>query len=111
MDIDTYPKKMGLRPRASMQRRLTTKGKLDKHRKPNKNTPHEWMRNLVFPTGKHSMVACLIRYSVVWFHVFRVLLKKGHVKCCMNSHVNVVLVNNGSTCQSWGLKINIQIFE
>jgi H/ACA ribonucleoprotein complex subunit 4 len=57
MDRDTYPRKWGLGPRASIKKKLISEGKLDKHGKPNENTPHEWMRNLVLPPGGDSMVA------------------------------------------------------
>ncbi|CAK7355846.1 unnamed protein product [Dovyalis caffra] len=57
---DTYPRKWGMGPRASMKKKkLISEGKLDKLGKPNENTPHEWMRNLVLPTGGDSMVASL----------------------------------------------------
>ncbi|CAK7342712.1 unnamed protein product [Dovyalis caffra] len=59
MDRDTYPRKWGLGPKASMKKKLISEGKLDKHGKPNENTPNEWMRNLVLPTGGDSMVAGL----------------------------------------------------
>ncbi|OAY32076.1 H/ACA ribonucleoprotein complex subunit 4 [Manihot esculenta] len=59
MDRDTYPRKWGLGPRASMKKKLIAEGKLDKHGKPNGNTPQEWMRNLVLPTGGDSIVASL----------------------------------------------------
>ncbi|KAG7017302.1 H/ACA ribonucleoprotein complex subunit 4, partial [Cucurbita argyrosperma subsp. argyrosperma] len=57
MDRDTYPRKWGLGPRASMKKKLIGEGKLDKHGKPNEKTPSEWMRNLVLPTGGDSLVA------------------------------------------------------
>ncbi|GFY92263.1 homologue of NAP57 [Actinidia rufa] len=47
MDRDTYPRKWGLGPRASMKKKLISEGKLDKHGKPNGSTPAEWMRNVV----------------------------------------------------------------
>ncbi|KAG5015992.1 hypothetical protein AAZX31_08G175000 [Glycine max] len=59
MDRDTYPRKWGLGPRASMKKRLISEGKLDKHGKPNEKTPQEWLRNLVLPTGGDSMIAGL----------------------------------------------------
>ncbi|KDP32434.1 hypothetical protein JCGZ_13359 [Jatropha curcas] len=59
MDRDTYPRKWGLGPRASMKKKLISEGKLDKHGKPNDSTPQEWMRNLVLPTGGDSIVASL----------------------------------------------------
>lgn len=60
MDRDTYPRKWGLGPRASMKKKLISEGKLDKHGKPNESTPAEWSRNLVaLPTGGDSVVASL----------------------------------------------------
>jgi H/ACA ribonucleoprotein complex subunit 4 len=59
MDRDTYPRKWGLGPKASIKKKLISEGKLDKHGKPNDNTPHEWARNLVLPAGGDSMVAGL----------------------------------------------------
>ncbi|KAJ9694691.1 hypothetical protein PVL29_010256 [Vitis rotundifolia] len=59
MDRDTYPRKWGLGPRAAMKKKLITEGKLNKHGKPNENTPPEWLRNVVLPTGGDSMVASL----------------------------------------------------
>ncbi|XP_009369680.2 H/ACA ribonucleoprotein complex subunit 4 [Pyrus x bretschneideri] len=57
MDRDTYPRKWGLGPRASMKKKLIAEGKLDKHGKPTENTPQEWMRNVVLPVGEDSIVA------------------------------------------------------
>ena len=57
MDRDTYPRKWGLGPRASLKKKLIAEGKLDKHGKPNEKTPAEWMRNLVLPTGGDSIIA------------------------------------------------------
>ena len=59
MDRDTYPRKWGLGPRASMKKKLIVEGKLDKHGKPNENTPAEWLRNVVLPTGGDSMIASM----------------------------------------------------
>ncbi|KAA3455323.1 H/ACA ribonucleoprotein complex subunit 4 [Gossypium australe] len=59
MDRDTYPRKWGLGPTASMKKKLIAEGKLDKHGKPNDSTPKEWLRNVVLPTGGDSMVASL----------------------------------------------------
>ncbi|KAK2651979.1 hypothetical protein Ddye_011835 [Dipteronia dyeriana] len=59
MDRDTYPRKWGLGPRASMKKKLIAEGKLDKHGKPTEKTPQEWMRNVVLPTGGDSVVASL----------------------------------------------------
>ncbi|XP_062027715.1 H/ACA ribonucleoprotein complex subunit 4 [Rosa rugosa] len=57
MDRDTYPRKWGLGPRASMKKKLIAEGKLDKHGKPTENTPPEWSRNVVLPTGGDSIIA------------------------------------------------------
>lgn len=59
MDRDTYPRKWGLGPKASMKKKLIAEGKLDKHGKPNDKTPQEWVRNLVLPAGGDSVVASL----------------------------------------------------
>ncbi|XP_050216969.1 H/ACA ribonucleoprotein complex subunit 4-like [Mercurialis annua] len=65
MDRDTYPRKWGLGPKASMKKKLVAEGKLDKHGKPNEKTPSEWMRNLVaLPTGGDSMVASLAAANI-----------------------------------------------
>ncbi|KAI3669964.1 hypothetical protein L6452_41487 [Arctium lappa] len=59
MDRDTYPRKWGLGPTASMKKKLISEGKLSKHGKPNEKTPAEWSRNVVLSTGGDSMVASL----------------------------------------------------
>lgn len=59
MDRDTYPRKWGLGPRASMKKKLIAEGMLDKHGKPNEKTPAEWSRNVVLPPGGDSMIAGL----------------------------------------------------
>ncbi|KAK4747445.1 hypothetical protein SAY87_014031 [Trapa incisa] len=57
MDRDTYPRKWGLGPRATMKKRLIAEGKLDKHGKANEKTPQEWLRNVVLPTGGDAFIA------------------------------------------------------
>ncbi|WCJ41980.1 H/ACA ribonucleoprotein complex subunit cbf5 [Euphorbia peplus] len=60
MDRDTYPRKWGLGPRASMKKKMIAEGKLDKHGKPTDKTPPEWTRNMVtLPPGGDSVVASL----------------------------------------------------
>ncbi|XP_063681486.1 uncharacterized protein LOC134816630 isoform X2 [Bolinopsis microptera] len=44
MDRDVYPRKWGLGPMASVKKGLVKVGKLDKHGKPNDNTPAEWLK-------------------------------------------------------------------
>lgn len=43
MERDAYPRKWGLGPKASQKKRLIVEGKLDKHGKPNENTPSDWL--------------------------------------------------------------------
>lgn len=45
MERDSYPRKWGLGPKASQKKRMITEGLLDKHGKPNENTPNEWLQN------------------------------------------------------------------
>ncbi|KAH6772122.1 NAP57-like protein [Perilla frutescens var. frutescens] len=59
MDRDTYPRKWGLGPRASMKKKLIAEGKLDKHGKPTEKTPVEWSRNVALPAGGDSAIASL----------------------------------------------------
>lgn len=44
MERDTYPRKWGLGPRASIKKQLIKEGKLDKYGKPNEKTPQNWMK-------------------------------------------------------------------
>ncbi|MQL82495.1 hypothetical protein Taro_014980 [Colocasia esculenta] len=57
MDRDTYPRKWGLGPRASMKKKMIAEGFLDKRGKPNEKTPAEWLRNVALPTGGDSTIA------------------------------------------------------
>merc|ERR1712012_279389 len=42
MERDTYPRKWGLGPNASVKKDMIKKGMLDKYGKPNENTPANW---------------------------------------------------------------------
>ncbi|KAF6214798.1 hypothetical protein GE061_009541 [Apolygus lucorum] len=42
MDRDTYPRRWGLGKKASKKKMLISQGLLDKHGKPNENTPADW---------------------------------------------------------------------
>ena len=42
MERDTYPRKWGLGPKATFKKDMIKKGTLDKHGKPNENTPANW---------------------------------------------------------------------
>lgn len=39
MERDTYPRRWGLGPYATLKKKLIAEGKLDKHGRPNENTP------------------------------------------------------------------------
>lgn len=60
MERDTYPRKWGLGPKASMKKQLIASGKLDKYGKPNDKTPKEWLTGYVdfnkpaAPAGKDT---------------------------------------------------------
>ncbi len=43
MDRGTYPKRWGVGPRALRKQTLIKEGKLDKHGKPNDQTPEDWV--------------------------------------------------------------------
>lgn len=43
MERDTYPRKWGLGPVASVKKKMILDGLLDKHGKPNENTPANWL--------------------------------------------------------------------
>ena len=47
MERDLYPKKWGLGPQASMKKNMIKQGLLDKHGKPNENTPRDWRSSYV----------------------------------------------------------------
>lgn len=57
MDRDTYPRKWGLGPKASMKKKLIAEGLLDKRGKPNEKTPAEWLRNVAVPAGGEAEIA------------------------------------------------------
>uniref|UniRef100_A0A7R9Z235 PUA domain-containing protein n=1 Tax=Chlamydomonas euryale TaxID=1486919 RepID=A0A7R9Z235_9CHLO len=46
MERDTYPRRWGLGPYATLKKKLITEGKLDKHGRPNEATPKEYLRSL-----------------------------------------------------------------
>jgi len=46
MERDTYPRRWGLGPVATKKKELIKEGKLDKHGKPNAQTPQEFLRQL-----------------------------------------------------------------
>merc|ERR1712070_864404 len=55
MERDTYPRKWGLGPMAQEKKKLISEGKLDKHGKPNENTPATWNKGYVDHSTKPTM--------------------------------------------------------
>ncbi|CAG0898033.1 unnamed protein product [Darwinula stevensoni] len=47
MERDTYPRKWGLGPQASIKKKMIVGGLLDQHGKANENTPQEWLHKYV----------------------------------------------------------------
>lgn len=47
MDRDTYPRKWGLGPKASLKKAMIKEGLLDQHGKPNEKTPDKWLAEYV----------------------------------------------------------------
>merc|ERR1712200_100778 len=56
MERDLYPKKWGLGPQASMKKNMIKQGLLDKHGKPNENTPRDWKSSYVDYNNKTEAV-------------------------------------------------------
>ncbi|XP_077139556.1 H/ACA ribonucleoprotein complex subunit DKC1 isoform X1 [Ranitomeya variabilis] len=57
MERDTYPRKWGLGPKASQKKMMIQKGMLDKHGKPNENTPAGWSQGYVDYSSAQKKVA------------------------------------------------------
>lgn len=49
MERDTYPRRWGLGPYATIKKKLIAEGKLDKHGRPNEATPKEYLRCVKSP--------------------------------------------------------------
>ncbi|XP_064615075.1 H/ACA ribonucleoprotein complex subunit DKC1-like [Liolophura sinensis] len=47
MERDTYPRKWGLGPKASIKKKMIAEGKLDKYGKPNEKTPKDWLTSYI----------------------------------------------------------------
>nr|XP_054771349.1 H/ACA ribonucleoprotein complex subunit DKC1-like [Lytechinus pictus] len=56
MERDVYPRKWGLGPKASMKKMMIKQGKLDKHGKPNADTPKDWVKGYKDYRSKESAV-------------------------------------------------------
>jgi H/ACA ribonucleoprotein complex subunit 4 len=57
MDRDTYPRRWGLGPKATVKKQLIAEGKLDKHGKPNEKTPASWLTGGGADTSSSSQPA------------------------------------------------------
>ena len=55
------PRKWGLGPMANVKKGLKKVGKLDKHGKPNDNTPAEWLK--IIQVGSSSKKSLAIPFS------------------------------------------------
>lgn len=62
MERDTYPRRWGLGPYAARKKQLIAEGKLDKHGRPNENTPAEYLRAL----PDVAAAAAEVRARAVW---------------------------------------------
>jgi len=52
MERDTYPRRWGLGPRATLKKKLIEEGKLDKYGRVNEKTPAEWKAGLEVAPGE-----------------------------------------------------------
>merc|ERR1712212_946437 len=52
MERDTYPRKWGLGPKASMKKSMIKEGALDKYGRPNEKTPPDWEKKLFSDDAK-----------------------------------------------------------
>jgi len=57
MERDTYPRKWGLGPKASIKKKMIKEGILDKYGKPNEKTPKDWVSSYSEPKAAESVVA------------------------------------------------------
>jgi H/ACA ribonucleoprotein complex subunit 4 len=57
LDRDTYPRRWGLGPMAQRKKQLIAEGKLDKHGRPNAETPPEYLRALPDANGAPAAAA------------------------------------------------------
>ncbi|NXM30514.1 DKC1 protein, partial [Oxyruncus cristatus] len=65
MERDTYPRKWGLGPKASQKKMMIQKGLLDKHGKPNENTPDAWKKEYVDYRGSSKKEAAAADHQPV----------------------------------------------
>lgn len=59
MERDTYPRRWGLGPMAQRKKSLVKEGKLDKHGKPNANTPKDYLQSYKYVEGASKPVVLL----------------------------------------------------
>merc|ERR1712071_560977 len=48
MERDTYPRKWGLGPKASVKKSMVKQGLLDQYGKPNEKTPKDWLPSYMY---------------------------------------------------------------
>lgn len=66
MERDTYPRKWGLGPTASIKKTMVKDGKLDKYGKPNESTPSNWRQSYTdFGVKSEPVAANVFEASVV----------------------------------------------
>merc|ERR550519_677230 len=65
MERDTYPRKWGLGPKASIKKEMIKGGLLDKHGKANENTPKDWKSAYVDYNLKTEAVAKIEEESTI----------------------------------------------
>lgn len=71
MERDSYPRKWGLGPKALQKKRMILEGTLDKHGKPNENTPASWLQNYTDYSGTTAISTEEIKVS---FNDFNLLI-------------------------------------
>ncbi|XP_044161670.1 H/ACA ribonucleoprotein complex subunit DKC1-like isoform X2 [Bufo gargarizans] len=65
MERDIYPRKWGLGPKASQKKMMIQKGMLDKHGKPNENTPASWSQGYVdYSAGQKNVISTAVEPPV-----------------------------------------------
>ncbi|XP_044162385.1 H/ACA ribonucleoprotein complex subunit DKC1 isoform X1 [Bufo gargarizans] len=70
MERDIYPRKWGLGPKASQKKMMIQKGMLDKHGKPNENTPASWSQGYVdYSAGQKNVISTAVEPPVKRKHV------------------------------------------
>ena len=64
MERDTYPRKWGLGPKATIKKDMIKKGQLDKYGKPNENTPTNWRDSYIDYNVKTESVKTEVKTEI-----------------------------------------------